>query len=131
MRTSKGQSTRKEKSYENIYCSNLQSWARDWRVRRATRRKQTEEKAGANGAARTAAGRACDGCWSRPQENVNGSLSGQEGSRLNGNLSRAEGQQGANLSGRLSRSEEQEGPDLSRSLWGAQGEERPNVSGSL
>src|SRR6266478_6401544 len=116
MRTSKGQSTQKEKSYENIYCSNLQSWACDWRVRLATRRKQTEEKAGANGAARTAAGRACDGWWSRPQENVNGSLSGQEGSRLNGNLSRTEGQAG---------------PDLSRSLSGAKGQEGANPNGSV
>src|SRR6266498_42545 len=105
MRISKGQSTQKEKSYENICCFSLQSWARERRIRCATRRKQTEEKAAANGAARASVlDRTCDRRWSRPKENVNGGLSG------------AQGQQGANPSGRLPGAEGQEGPRLNGSL---------------
>src|SRR6266545_3629552 len=135
MRTSKGQSTQKEKSYENICCFSLQSWARERRIRCATRRKQTEEKAAANGAARASVlDRTCDRRWSRPKENVNGGLSGAEGqerSDLSGSLSGAQGQQGANPSGRLPGAERQEGPRLNGSLSGAERKKRPDLSRSL
>src|SRR6266542_1210849 len=105
MRISKGQSTQKEKSYENICCFSLQSWARERRIRCATRRKQTEEKAAANGAARASVlDRTCDRRWSRPKENVNGGISGAERKKR---------------------------PDLSRSLSRSKGQERPDLNGSL
>src|SRR4030095_4177051 len=65
----------KRKTYENICCSNLQSWARVRCVRRETRRKKTtEEKAAASGAARTSVHHGTsDGRCSGHQENVNGS----------------------------------------------------------
>src|SRR6266542_5158031 len=101
MRISKGQSTQKEKSYENICCFSLQSWARERRIRCATRRKQTEEKAAANGAARASVlDRTCDRRWSRPNENVNGRLSEQDGPNLKRRLCRPKAPERPDLSGR-------------------------------